>query len=188
MILEGLKYIMNLRKWIMSALFTDEIHFSSKTFVKHSPGTEHAIIWKTIVPENTMIIEQLQKTCLDDVTLKYRVWYTDQEYESPTIEDVILMMETPITKPWIWIGGKSLDGDLKNATDELNKYLVNGNVIKQDLLDHIDNTILTWSYMNPETLELTDFPIDGIVIKSNDNSRVESSTKEVQTTTDKIAG
>lgn len=72
-----------------------------------------------------------------------------------------------IRSPWLWIGDMDSETDL---TETLQMYHVPGNKIHYDLLVHLlkfgENTAI--QYLDTKTLQLVDFPEEGIVIEANE--------------------
>ena len=86
------------------------------------------------------------------------------QYEGEEIRKTISMRKGKA--PWVWIGDITTEREL---TGELAKFIVHGNVIKYELLNqlmdfHIDTNI---QYMDSTSLELKDFPEEGIVIEAD---------------------
>ena len=66
-------------------------------------------------------------------------------------------------RPWVWVGNPETETDL---TRTLDKYLVVGNHITNELVHHILPG-RKLAYMEPKTFNQLDFPGDGITIEEN---------------------
>ena len=102
--------------------------------------------------------------------------YTEEWYDSHGNNRIKLLHEgdeipsvwehTPFEKeplrPWVWVGNPETETDLTRAFD---KYLVVGNHITQELVEHILPG-RKLAYMD-KTFKQLDFPGDGITIEEN---------------------
>jgi hypothetical protein len=102
--------------------------------------------------------------------------YTEEWYDSHGNNRIKLLHEgeaipshwehTPFEKeplrPWIWVGNPETETDLTRALD---KYLVVGNLITQQLVEHILPG-RKLAYVD-KTFKQMDFPGDGIAIEEN---------------------
>ena len=69
------------------------------------------------------------------------------------------------TLPWFWIGAQFSDSNTETVTDLINKQVNYGCRITPQFLEETTGyKNVTWRYMDAETLELKDFPSEGIVI------------------------
>lgn len=70
--------------------------------------------------------------------------------------------------PWLWIGDTATETELTYAIE---KFLVCGNRIRYELLYHLMNfdNSTTIQYIDRQSLDLRDFPEEGIVIRANDS-------------------
>lgn len=75
-----------------------------------------------------------------------------------------------IRPPWFFIGCYDSAKSLQDKTSEMDDYIYPGNVITNDLLQHLYPGAQRWVYIHPETFEEMEFPSDGIVIQDA-NSR-----------------
>jgi hypothetical protein len=77
-----------------------------------------------------------------------------------------------IRPPWFFIGYYDSAKSLQDKTSEMDDYIYPGNLITNDLLQHLYPGAKRWVYIHPETFEEMEFPSDGIVIQEgNANSR-----------------
>jgi len=118
--------------------------------------------WKTVVPLFTIIADKIRSVSLDHDTVKYRVTYSGQYYETLTQSDMIQLSFTDVQTPWLWIG----EGD-QDMTEFVKPYILSGNTIRLELLEYINPSIKKWKYLDPLTLNEVDFPAAGITIKDD---------------------
>lgn len=78
------------------------------------------------------------------------------------------MPTVPAFSPWLWIGDTTTETEL---THVLEKFLVCGNLIRYELLYHLMNFDNSTSiqYIDRQSLDLRDFPEEGIVIREDDS-------------------
>jgi len=69
--------------------------------------------------------------------------------------------------PWLWIGAEVTPGNFLSVTDIVNEYVENGNTVDVEFLESVTNmqNIISWKYLDAETLKEQEFPLIGIVIK-----------------------
>lgn len=116
------------------------------------------LFWKTIVPEKHIICERLILSSPTDDKTKYKIWY-EGEMSELTYEESLNIFNSKPKRPWIWIG------DTKhNMLQTLDEYLVIGNKITLELLQIINPEIKEWKYICSQTLDMLNFPSDGIII------------------------
>jgi|APCry1669189733_1035249.scaffolds.fasta_scaffold01535_5 hypothetical protein len=69
------------------------------------------------------------------------------------------------TLPWLWVGSKHENGSVFDHTNQVNENVEFGMRVTTEWLDEVFNTKnVTWLYLDPKTLEETEFPSDGFVI------------------------
>ena len=111
----------------------------------------------THVPKDCIYIEEVAPR-------KYRVLYEDDEitpYDRDPYEKVHV--------PWLWIGDVHSNTIL---TDAVRRYLVPGNFIMIDLLVHLlgeETEADGFMYMDPNTMDLRKFPVEGIRLETQDD-------------------
>ena len=131
--------------------------FSSRGYRRSTKMIGYATLkWYTEVPEETILLELLENNHL----IRYKIWYPGQIYSKTSDEEYMRMLNTPVKTRWVWIGGDNFD-----ATNMLSHYLLVGNVIKLELLEKLEPSVKQWTYIDYETLDSVDFPVDGIVIE-----------------------
>ena len=77
-------------------------------------------------------------------------------------------IEIPINKlPWFWIGAE-FSGRTEAVTEMVNQYVRYGKRITPDLLIEITGytDVISWKYIDVETLEEKEFPSQGFVIEN----------------------
>jgi len=69
--------------------------------------------------------------------------------------------------PWLWIGAEVTPGNFLSVTDIVNEHVENGNTVDVEFLESVTNmqNIISWKYLDAETLKEQEFPLIGIVIK-----------------------
>ena len=113
----------------------------------------------TRVPEECV---HVQVYMTDGLEKRAVVTYEGEEivYKRPT-------SYVRIRSPWLWIGDSTTETSL---TEALQMYHVPGNKIHYDLLVHLmkfnENTKI--QYLHPRTLQMVDFPEEGIVIEADE--------------------
>jgi hypothetical protein len=129
---------------------------SSYTRFFWNSALQYEDITLTHVPSGTFHIEQWEK----DGDLRRYVTHEEDEiipYEGDPFR--------PIKKPWLWIGNKR--DDSFDITDQLRQYLVPGNRVTPQLIEHVlhfDDI----QYMNTRSFEVVKFPEEGIVLEADD--------------------
>lgn len=166
------------KQWIMTMLYSDKKQYYSENIVKQLQFPITEVEWKATVPDNVILLEQLTMEYFGDKTFKYKIWYSGQSYKKMSYDEIIMYFEERPKIPWLWIGGSN-GVAIQDRSRELEPYILAGNLITLQLLSEIDKSISSWSYLCPETFEKLDFPVNGIIIKSDDNSRMENSSKEM---------
>jgi len=121
------------------------------------------LIWQIKVPSNNFLIERIFYESSDISLEKYRIIHSNQVYTELTYTESLDILHEKIKKPWIWIGSSNI-----NMTEELEKFLVNGNLITLDILSYVNKDIQEWEYLTDE-LEMKKFPSEGIVISDDTN-------------------
>lgn len=68
--------------------------------------------------------------------------------------------------PWLWVGAVYPNGEVKDITEEVNRYTTYGMRITPKLLQLVllDNSEVSWKYLDTKTLEEKDFPSEGFLI------------------------
>jgi hypothetical protein len=150
MIFETLVAVYRIKKWVASCFCSRGYRRSTKII---GNGT---LKWYTEVPQETILLELLENNNL----LRYKIWYPGDLYSKSSDEEYTRMLNTPVKTPWVWIGGDNFDG-----TNMLSHYLLTGNVIKLELLEKLEPSVKQWTYIDYETLDSVNFPVDGIVIE-----------------------
>jgi len=110
-----------------------------------------------------------QLHCCKRFVERYTVTYTHVEKISPS------------KLPWLWIGAKFKNNStLVSYTTVVNDVVTYGDIVTSDFLSEITSndpsTIDTWIYIDSTTLEETEIPTEGLIIK--DDSVVRASPKE----------
>ena len=69
--------------------------------------------------------------------------------------------------PWLWIGAEISPGYFLSVTDVVNANIEHGTVVDSDFLESITSlkNVLSWKFLNAETLKEEEFPLIGIVIQ-----------------------
>ena len=69
--------------------------------------------------------------------------------------------------PWLWVGYKTVSGDMIDLTNEMAQFVVAGNLIKPELIHTLfprsETGLLI--YIDPKTFEIKDLSSDGLVIE-----------------------
>jgi hypothetical protein len=123
------------------------------------------LTWYARVPEHCIVLDCIENETCESYALKYKVWYHPEKYTKTSDSESIKLLNTKVKAPWVWIGGKDVDNKQIDATDMLSHYLLRNNLIKLELLEKLDPRIIEWSYMDYETLDIVNFPIEGILIR-----------------------
>jgi len=162
MIIDFLRCVYILKKKVVNICYGYNKKYASDNIIESTiDDTAIELAWEVTVPQNTIMFEQLTREWQGDVLRNYKVWYSGERYVRPTPTDVISYIETPIVKPWVWIGG---DDICKGSM--VDPFLIYGNTIRLELLQHLDPSVKHWSYIDSETFITTVFPADGIIIKA----------------------
>ena len=68
--------------------------------------------------------------------------------------------------PWLWIGAVYPTGEVKDVTEDVNRYTNYGMRLTPKLLELIllDKTPVVWKYLDTKTLEEKEFPSEGFLI------------------------
>ena len=157
-----------IKKWFLEFCYSKEPEYNAIEYFSHSLGSSD-VTWSSTVPSERFYFYSINQNFQGFITTKTMIWYAGQTifYPTESIGNTLLgkIFNTPIKTPWLWIGDSTND-----MTNRMEEYVVAGNVIKPDLLKYIDSTIEKWYYMDPSTLEVVEFPTDGITIE-HDNSQ-----------------
>ena len=88
------------------------------------------------------------------------------QYAGETIVDHPSPFSLPHHAPWLWIGYKTISGDMIDLTTDLAPFVVAGNLIKPELIHTLfpRSETGTLLYIDPETFEIKDLSSDGLVI------------------------
>jgi hypothetical protein len=116
--------------------------------------------WSAEIPQDSLLLEIIENETCETHILKYRVWYPGETYVRGTDAEYKDLITKDINMPWVWIGGDNI-----NASEMMSYYLVRGNHIKLELLQKLNPSIKNWTYVDYETLELNNFPVEGILIR-----------------------
>jgi hypothetical protein len=138
-------------------LLIHETEYSSNLLVL---GNDKEIEWIANVPKDTLFLEKLAYFKNEDIKYKYKIWYSDQLYIKPSFQIIKNITKQKVECPWIWIGENETD-----MTNQLEEYVLDGNKIKIEFLNKLFPDIKKWSYICSKTLEVKDFPVEGIQIK-----------------------
>ncbi len=135
---------------------TDEVKPTCRYFLDEN-GDEHNVLSNDrFVPEDWVYIEEW-----NDIKGRKK---NIVKYESDSIpcEWKESPFDMPPAKcPWVWVGDKDTEIDLTRCFD---KFLVPGNVIKEELVSRFVNNSKTLSYIEIQTFKHIKFPGDGITI------------------------
>jgi hypothetical protein len=161
-----------MKRRILSLFYSKEptIYAETKVYSTVEPK------WEIIVPEDTIIAEEVTSVSLDDRIVRYKIWNAGERHIRLTKQECISILNAEVMTPWLWIGGETVMGDIIDMTEKIEEYMVPGNKITLQLLDVLNSSICKWYYMSPKTLKEVDFPTDGIVINA---TRVEGSSKDL---------
>jgi hypothetical protein len=113
-----------------------------------------------IVDDSYVWIETINYNNVDTHILKYKL---SDKFQITCYEDCMKIFSDKPKKPWIWIGDKY------DMTSKLEPYIVSGNHVTLGLLKVLFPYIKDWKYCCPKTLELLDFPSEGIIIDDTNN-------------------
>jgi hypothetical protein len=69
--------------------------------------------------------------------------------------------------PWLWVGAEVSPGYFLSVTDVVNANVECGTIVDSDFLESITslNDVISWRFLNAETLKEEEFPLTGIVIQ-----------------------
>ena len=135
------------------------------TYQQRVYGTEPEI-WETDVPEGGVLTEVISRSIVDEDEIRIKIWPEGSHFVQ-TNKYGALFDSKPKTH-WLWIGGMTRAGNTLTLTDEMQKYVVPGNVINLQTLNKLFPQIVSWKIMDVNTFEEVDFPVDGITIEEND--------------------
>lgn len=78
-----------------------------------------------------------------------------------------------IDRPWMWIGGYDISGELVDITEDINEVACYDEKIDHEFLEMISEMydVDQWMYIDAKTLEQQDFPTEGFIIRRNDSHR-----------------
>lgn len=97
----------------------------------------------------------------------YRQVYWVNRQVCPTRS--VVRSQIPTNKlPWFWIGAEFSSKTTENVTDVVNQYVRYGNKITPEFLKEVTGytDVITWKYVDVETLEEKEFPPGGFVIEN----------------------
>jgi hypothetical protein len=85
-------------------------------------------------------------------------------YESPTVQMRDL--------PWLSVYGMTQFNEIKPVTDIINNSIIYGSKVDSVFLKNKTklSNVVSWHYLDSDTLEDKEFPYEGIIIQDNDNS------------------
>jgi hypothetical protein len=135
------------------------------TYQQRVYGTEPDV-WETDIPEGGILTEVVSRSIVDEDEVRVRIWSEGSHFVQTNKYDKLFESKTKI--PWLWIGGMTRAGNTITLTDEMQKYVVPGNVINIQTLNKLFPQIVCWRIMDVHTFEEVDFPVNGITIEEND--------------------
>lgn len=109
------------------------------------------------VKNKIILIEEIEYLSVDLQTVKYKI----SDGIELTYDEALNVIQNSPKKPWIWIG----DEDGTDMTEELNAFIVDGNLITLDLLNVLFPEIKNWKYCS-RSFDILDFPSE-ILIKND---------------------
>jgi hypothetical protein len=113
-----------------------------------------------IIDDSYVWIETINYNTVDTHILKYKL---SNRFEITSYEECMkIVFDTP-KKPWIWIG------DQYDMSSKLEPYIVSGNHVTLGLLKALFPYVQEWKYCCPKTLDLLDFPSEGIIINDTNS-------------------
>jgi len=136
-----------------------QIQISSEIYYKE----DCKLIWQIKVPLNNFLLERICYESSDIFLEKYRIIPSNEIYTELSYKESLDILNEKIKKPWIWIGSSNI-----TMTEELDKFLVKGNLITLDILSFVNKDIQEWEYLTDE-LEMKKFPSEGILISDDTN-------------------
>ena len=80
----------------------------------------------------------------------------------------VVRVQVPSSKlPWFWIGAK-LPNKTETVTDIVNQYVRYGKNVTPEFLEEVTGymNVISWKYIDVETLEEKEFPPGGFVIEN----------------------
>lgn len=148
-------------KYLEYKYTTDEVKPTHRYFLTED-GEEHTVLSNDhFIPEDWVYIEEwVDIKGHKKMIVKYEGEEIPHEWkESP--------FDLPPAKcPWVWVGDKETEIDLTRTFD---RFLVPGNVLKEDLISRLikitDRTNLI--YIETKTFNQIKFPGDGITIEAD---------------------
>lgn len=127
--------------------------FLSKDLVNFHPGYE-------VVPEGAIYVEEWKSKGETLLRIRYSGELIPQNWFHNPFEE-------QAKQPWVYVGDKKTETDL---TRTFNRFLVVGNEIRQELVDHlITDQDADLIYIAPRTFEELKFPGEGIRIQHDDS-------------------
>jgi len=166
--------IQKIKRHALSFVYSEEPIVQHQQHILYTGGFEVPIPWQTIVPNHVIIAELIESISLDNVVRKYKVWHAGDLYIPPSDVQCNTLINTPYVTPWIWIGE-----DDNDMTNKLTPFLLAGNRITCELLEKLFPEIYIWTYMD-STLNIIDFPEEGITIECCPNSKLSDENAGVQ--------
>ena len=118
------------------------------------------------VKNKIILIEEIEYLSADLQSLKYKI----SDGKALEYEEAYQAIHNPPKKPWIWIG----DEDGTDMTEELDAFIVDGNLITLDLLNVIFPDIKKWKYCS-RSFDILDFPSE-ILIKNDTHTKTSEKT------------
>jgi hypothetical protein len=109
------------------------------------------------VNNKIILIEEIEYLSVDLQAVKYKI----SDGTELTYDQALNVIHNSPKKPWIWIG----DEDGTDMTEELNAFIVDGNLITLDLLNVLFPEIKNWKYCS-RSFDILDFPSE-ILIKND---------------------
>jgi hypothetical protein len=69
--------------------------------------------------------------------------------------------------PWLWIGAEITPGNFLSVTDIINDHVEAGTTVDIEFLESVTNMkdVISWKYLDVQTLKEQEFPLTGIVIQ-----------------------
>lgn len=69
--------------------------------------------------------------------------------------------------PWLWIGAEIRPGKILSVTDIINNAVIPGTTVDVEFLEEATGfkDIISWKYLDAQTLKEVEFPLVGIVIE-----------------------
>ena len=69
--------------------------------------------------------------------------------------------------PWLWVGAEVSPGYFLSVTDVVNANIECGTIVDSVFLESITSLydVISWRFLNAETLKVEEFPLTGIVIQ-----------------------